>query len=363
MAALVAVSCTKTEKLTIQKINTVDPNNITDSEYYQNLRAWKESDHIKTFVYFAAYAPPEGATSMYITYSESSKRLLSMPDSLDMVNLWMGVPGNNPNDVKNYSPNAWADMQYCRKQKGTKFVMHADASKDHLVDLETGDVYWATDPDAPAGSVSVFSSDEAMNLYAQMILNTIYDNEIDGVDIDYEGWSSGALDKLVRILSESIGPLGEDTSKLLIVDFFGGSPSAGIEPCLDYCVKQAYSQQGAGSTTPASGYPQSKMIYCEQYNQSSSEGVNYKHGGYPKGNYTYPDGTTRKMYSLESFSRDCVSKGGGGFGAYYIDNDFFNTTETLRAHGINDANTTYNSYAFLRYAISIANPVGEYEAE
>ena len=360
LAALTALSCTKTENIVLQVIKPMDPTNISQDEYWVNLRAWKESDHIKSYVYFAAWAPPEGATSMYTTYSDSKKRMTSLPDSLDIVNLWMGVPSNDPNDQENYSPYAWSDMQYCRNQKGIKFVMHGDASKDHVVDLETGKVYWATDPDAPRTAKSVYSNQQAMELYAQWMLDTIYGCDIDGVDIDYEGWSGANLTKLVQILGRSIGPMGEDPSKLLIVDYFNSAPPSNIQPYVDYVVRQAYSQQiGTNGTEPPSGFPAKKAIYCEQYNQSSGNTPNYTHGGYPCGTY---DG--RPYFTLEKYARDCVSKKAGGFGAYYIDNDYLNGPEALqKAWGKVYPNTNYPHYAFLRHAISIANPVGAWSAD
>ena len=135
--------------------------------------------------------------------------------------------------------------------------------------------------------------------------------------------------------------------------YFGGYPGANVEPYIDYLVKQAYSAQGAGVGGPG-WCPAEKMVYCEQYEQSSGEGPNYLNGGYPT-NMTNPDG--EKMYMLERYARyssEATEGQGGGFGAYYIDNDYDNGVTALQNKGYKDCN--YESYGFLRRAIQIINP-------
>ena len=66
LALLAVQSCdTKVEKLEIQK----------------------QSKHTISYVYFARWAPPEGATSLFIEYKTMRPRLMALPDSLDIVNL------------------------------------------------------------------------------------------------------------------------------------------------------------------------------------------------------------------------------------------------------------------------------------
>ena len=62
--ALVLASCdTKVEKLEIQHFKTfsLDENEMSDEDqaYYANIREWKKSKHTISYVYFAAWAPPE----------------------------------------------------------------------------------------------------------------------------------------------------------------------------------------------------------------------------------------------------------------------------------------------------------------
>lgn len=384
-AALALTACDlKEEKIDIQHFKTPGVDNAFSDEYYENLRAWKKSKHVVSYVYFAAWAPPEGSVSLNIEYKSMKPRLISLPDSLDIVNLWMGTPMDTPTtdycfygNVKNpetgviefkptstydYSPNAYADMKYCQRVKGTRFVMHADASKYgkqfDLKDPDTGEVkHW-----------TLTSGNKAsIEAYAELIVNIVISHGLDGVDFDYEGWGQTDLTNCIKKVAEYFGPRADtdlhpdkaDPNKLLIVDYFGSAPSSAIAPYINYLVKQAYSSQGV-STGAASGFPESKMIYCEQYEQSSSAGPNYLNGGYTTGQKN-PQGET--MFTLESYARYAQSRGAGesGFGAYYIDKDYNNGNEALQAKGYKGY--SFNNYAFLRRAIQIVNPAGAYTGE
>ena len=370
LAALAVASCdTKVEKLEIQQFNTYDMEKDATDPYFEGLREWKQSKHTISYVYFAAWAPPEGATSLYIEYKTMRPRLMALPDSLDVVNLWMGTPmkeeytdacfyGNvknpetgeierAPMHTYDYSPNAYYDLEYCQKVKGTRFVMHADAShygqEFELLDEATGEMkHWV-----------VRSGDRAsIEAYAKLVVDIVNTHGLDGVDFDYEGWSGSDMTIAVQKAGEYFGPKGSDPSKLLIVDYFGSYPNGDIEPYIDYLVKQAYSAQGSSVGGP-SWCPESKMVYCEQYEQSSGEGLNYLNGGYPTG-MTNDKG--EKMYTLERYARYAheAGNGEGGFGAYYIDNDYNNGEEALKAKGYADYH--YSTYSFLRRAIQTVNP-------
>ena len=151
LAALPLLGCDRNvEKLHIQNIRSMAIEDSVNDQYFVNLREWKKTQHTVSYVYFARWAPAEGAVSLYIEYNSMRPRLMSLPDSLDIVNLWMGTPmkqeytdacfyGNvtdpetgevkrGPLHTYDYSPYAYADLEYCQKVKGTRFVMHADAS-------------------------------------------------------------------------------------------------------------------------------------------------------------------------------------------------------------------------------------------
>ena len=355
LALLAVQSCdTKVEKLEIQHFNTYDLEKDAQDPYYENLREWKQSKHTISYVYFARWAPPEGATSLFIEYKTMRPRLMALPDSLDIVNLWMGTPmkeeytdacfyGNVKNQetgeieqapmhTYDYSPNAYADLEYCQKVKGTRFVMHADAS--HY-----------------GQEFELDGNEESIRAYGRLVVDIVNTHGLDGVDFDYEGWGSQQIFWVIDEVGKYFGPKGSDPSKLLIIDYFGGYPGADVEPYIDYLVKQAYSMQGSGVGGPG-WCPESKMVYCEQYEQSSGDGPNYLNGGYPT-SMTTEGGA--KMYTLERYARYAneAGNGEGGFGAYYIDNDYDNGVDALQKKGYSG---NYQNYAFLRRAIQIVNP-------
>ena len=369
-AALALAACdTKVEKLKIQDIKTysLDESALSaeDQAYYEGLKEWKKSKHTISYVYFAAWAPPEGSTSLFIEYKNMKPRLMSLPDSLDIVNLWMGTPmkqeytdacfiGNVKNEetgeierapmhTYDYSPNAYFDLEYCQKFKGTRFVMHADASH-YGQEFELDGKKW---------TVSA-SDEESIRAYGRLVVDIVNTHGLDGVDFDYEGWGDTQISWVIDEVSKYFGPQGENPEKLLIVDYFGGVPPSSIEPKIDYLVCQAYSMQVGPNPHVAGGFPAEKMVFCEQYEQSSGDGPNYLNGGYPAGSNN-PDG--EKMYTLESYARfisGATEGQGGGFGAYYIDNDYDNGVTALQNKGYKNCN--YENYGFLRRAIQIINP-------
>ena len=97
-ALAVVFGCVKEEKIVIQI--TLIPGSEEEAElnadYYAALRAYKESDHILSYVFMGRYATLEGASSLYVDYTTMEHRFLALPDSLDIVNLWMGAPYDKP---------------------------------------------------------------------------------------------------------------------------------------------------------------------------------------------------------------------------------------------------------------------------
>lgn len=121
------------------------------------------------------------------------------------------------------------------------------------------------------------------------------------------------------IIGKYFGPEGEQPDKLLIVDYFSGTPPTDIIPYCDYIVQQAYSDQ-VGFLTQPSNFPPEKMIYCESF------GVFYADGG-----------------QLMNYARWEPSKGRkGGCGVFYLGRNYYSSS------GI-----PYNEF---REAIQIMNP-------
>lgn len=316
MAAL--SSCdTDTEAVDIQPLKTYD------AQYYENLRAFKQSPHEISYCYYAAWAPPEGSTGAKVTKSWGEK-FMGLPDSLDICNLWMGLPDQAT------QPEAYADMVETREKKGTRFVFHADASNyNHK--------FWYRDSALNVRKDSVIDlsrdqSEAAIRAYGRWVVDTVVNNNLDGVDFDCEGWSGNAVRIVVDEVNKYFGPEGKWPEKLNIIDYFGGYPSGVDDSQLDYIIKQAYSGQGSG--VGASG-PDEKTVYCESFGQNHNGGQIEYYALWEPGN----------------------GKRKGGCGAFYIDHNYSNTTQhKYFPDGSVDNSTDDAPYAAFRRAIQIMNP-------
>ena len=70
---------TEVENIVIQR-----PNEYSE-QYFDDLRAWKLTEHEVSYAYFASYTNAKAPTSW-------GERFLGLPDSLDIVNLWSDIP-------------------------------------------------------------------------------------------------------------------------------------------------------------------------------------------------------------------------------------------------------------------------------
>ena len=91
----------------IQGSNTV--NEVRDAAYYENLRAWKK----------AAFDEKGLATRsisyiFFADYGSMAFRFADIPDSVDVINLWGGVPKMGSLD--------YLEMKACQEVKGMKLV-------------------------------------------------------------------------------------------------------------------------------------------------------------------------------------------------------------------------------------------------
>lgn len=300
LAGILSVSScdTEVEALVIQDLKTYD------EQYYENLRAFKKSNHEISYAYYEAWAPVEGADG-YKDPASWGERMVGLPDSLDIVNLWMGIP------TAETHPIAYQDMKYCQEKLGTRFVMHADAShyrRQFTVDGVDYDMGGAPNP-----------SDEVMAAYAKWIAQQVNEPGLDGVDVDYEGWNGPDVLRLTKELSKYFGPKSPNPDKLLIIDFFVSAPPVETIEYCDYFVSQSYSDQTGGIVHPA-GFPYEKMIYCETF------GVFYLDGGMLLDYARYEPEQGRK----------------GGCGVFFLGRNYYSSS------GI-----PYNEF---RQAIQIMNP-------
>ncbi len=262
-------SCdTDTEALQVQNLTTYD------EQYYKDLRDYKKTDHEICYVYYQNWRPLEGVSG-YKDPASWGERFRGLPDSVDIVNTWLGVP------TKEEHPVAYADMKYCQEKLGTRFVMHADASHyRHYVPVLDEDLNPVMKVNDSGASVpdTIFLADnvneENLKYYARYAVKQVVDAEMDGMDWDYEGWNSDNLTVVVKECDKYFGPEGKWPEKLIIVDWFGGVPDGKrLNQYCDYLIQQAYSGQVSLSRFPSqSNWDSEKLVLVEAFHQKPDGG-------------------------------------------------------------------------------------------
>lgn len=342
LAVAAISSCLKEEAIVLQEPYTYD------EQYFENVREYKKSEHTLSYCYYAAWAPLEGLTG-YKDPASWGERLRGLPDSLDIVNLWMGYPSPNP-ESESYAPVAYADMKYMQEKLGTRFVLHGDAATTRDVvykgdTLDIQDLYnqWK----AGTGTEEAFR--QALHNHAQIMIDKVNEAGLDGVDVDWEPqpavWKDHeTLVYLMKYLRENL------PGKLIILDLFSDIPPAEVNEYIDYLVIQCYTPQIGCSTARLrnfyttrginAGIPAEKIICCEQGGQTDYA---LNGGGLWKddsGNQIYTtDGS--EMYSFEGFARHTSENNMAGWGVFYVDRNYYSTK---------------GPYYEFRKGIQVANP-------
>lgn len=158
LIACMFASCdTDVENATVVAPTTYGP------QYYKNLRDYKKSDHSIAWGWFADYTQ---STSL-------ATRFLGLPDSLDICSLWGGIPSDDSTHVDtHYLPEVYREMKYVQEVKGTRLVVPT------IIRIRTRpefyDSIWVKHNDPQA----------AMRAYAQDLLRPIFENGLDGIDMD-----------------------------------------------------------------------------------------------------------------------------------------------------------------------------------
>lgn len=319
------------EALEIQKMKTYD------EQYYANLRAYKRNTEGRAicFGWYAAYAPKEGVDGWKTDPASWGERIAGVPDSMDIVSLWMGIPSDDPAS-SNYSPIAYADMRMVQQKKGTRFVAPSIVRFNKVITLKDGTEY----------DLREHQNDEGIEVYAKYLVDQVLDSGIDGVDLDYEpegDWMQGDnFVKLVQQIGQYFGPKGSDPTKLLCVDFFREIPPIEVEPYVNYFIQQNYAFQNAGNSDAIvtrrwqnCGCPIEKYITTDSFGDPWT-------GAYTQtdGNTLAPDGSS--MLAIEGQARWAVNNGAAGFGAFYFGRDYYTNSDC--------------PYYNMRRCIQIANP-------
>ena len=358
-------SCTKPEALDLQPAYQY-----TDA-YYEALRAYKKSDHSICYLWFADYGVP----------TSPAYRFAGIPDSVDVVSLWGGIPKEGTLDRK--------EMYEMREKKGTKIVgvkiirlahttylpgwardieipTYMNGYGDKVGYLETYEATYAArieagDSEAVAAAAAESAAHLAgtkaliadMNanpsrtlkegsteenpewvypewcvLAAESIMDEVREHELDGYDLDFEP-EGDALDgekmrTFLQYLSQYLGPASPNPETILAVD--GSQPPTGTEELCTYWIAQSYGQTLSDSRFNKAGWKNSQLIFTENIGDYWDNGGN--------------------MLQQAAFQ---PSTGGrkGGFGAFHGQRDY-NTTDSGA-----DKDTPYGH---LRRAIQLQNP-------
>jgi hypothetical protein len=322
---LVFISCKKqntAEALSIQKPFVKTP------EYYANLRAYKKTKHQIFYGWYAAYANKEGVVAEYKKSPSYGEHIAGLPDSLDFCSLWPGVP-NLDTASNNYNPIAYEEMRKAMSERGIKMVIPT------IVDIVKH---------------GFAESDQGLKDYAKWLTDAAYDNNLDGIDLDWEPTASAYLAsqanfaKLVEYCSARVGPMS-GSGKYLIVDYYQHTLPTTIAPFIDYLVNQAYTQ---GTTSSSATFLQGRynlVTWCpvSKFIVTENMGEWWQNGGSP---FTEANGNTltkegRQMYSVEGMARWNPTQGKkAGWGGFYFDRDYNNLPP----------------YYYVRRSIQIVNP-------
>jgi len=297
-----------------------------DDQYYANLRAYKKTKHQVFYGWYSDYSQ---------SYSNGT-HFTGLPDSVDIISLWGGIPSLKQNDsLTSYNPVAYKEMRYVREVKGIRML----AVKIIRMQAET----WTT-----LDSAGIIE-------YGKYLLRMVTENDLDGLDMDYEPnngtftdyLSGNNLTILVKYVGQFLGPLSQNPDKLLVLDYYTTIPPAATAPYVNYFVNQAYTQ---GTTSSSAAFLQgrynsvSSFLPPEKFIVTENIGDWWQTGGSP---FTEADGNTispfdgTQMYSLEGMARWNPTQGQkGGWGGFYFVRDY-------------NLNPPYKS---VRQSIQAANP-------
>ena len=134
-------------------------------KYYADLRAWKQTPHVRGFGWFGGWTAKG---------TDPQKYLRMLPDSVDIVSLW-GTHGDLTDAQK-------ADLKLFREVKGGKVLLCWIVQNlgDQLTPQgKSATDYWVTEK----GGGNFL---EGVKAYANAICDTIEKYDLDGFDLDYE---------------------------------------------------------------------------------------------------------------------------------------------------------------------------------
>lgn len=287
-------------------------------EYYENLRAYKKSDHQLAFGWFGFW---NGGTG---TSARGSLR--SVPDSVDIIALW-----GNTWRYEEMNQHRRDDLKYVQEKYGTKVVgtILLGAKGQYLPEG------WQ-----PEGE----TEREQWTSYGRALAQMAIDAGLDGMDVDYEPGIGGEpaigcprgddFLAFVEGCAQLLGPMSGG-NKLLIVDGLFSFP-AECDQYFDYFISQAYGTGGFSSLESRYNSLRNR-IRAEQFIVTENFESLWKDGG---AKFNHPDlGIIPSLLGMAYWvPENCARK--GGCGTYHMEYEYAHNPE----------------YKFLRQAIQIMNP-------
>lgn len=349
-------ACSDATETEIKNPADLTHNNKTEA-YYEQLRAYKKTDHPVAFGWFGQWSG-KGASL------ENS--LAGLPDSVDMVSIWGNW--NNPSEEQ------LKDLRFVQEKKGTKAMIC-------FLVLNIGDQLTPEQPkEGPDSKLSwtewrhktwgwgssLESKIEAAKKYATAICDIIDKYGYDGFDMDaephythygvnhpYEMWETDPkiIKAFVETLAKRLGP-ASGTDKLLVVDGEPNAIDAKYAKYFNYFILQTYSdgfnvhgfdflqnrfntQYNHFQNELSAEEIAKKIIVCENYERFASTGGFF---------FNLP--TKERVPSLKAFALwnpmlNGITYRKGGVGTFHMEYEY---------------NVDGKFYPSLRQAIQIMNP-------
>lgn len=358
--ALASVACSKwtdDERLTFDnqkdlkraipfiELTSADQLTAEQQKYYSELRAWKQTPHVRGFGWFGGWTAKG---------TDPQKYLRMLPDSVDIVSLW-GTHGELTEDQK-------TDLKLFQDVKGGKVLLCWIVQNlgDQLTPQgKNATDYWVTEK----GGGNFL---EGVKAYANAICDTIEKYDLDGFDLDYEpgyghsgnmatttAWISETgnvnMYTFIKTLYDRLNPKG----RIVVMD---GEPyymDRATSKMVSYYIYQAYDEATTARALQklenggTFGYDEED--YLDNWEGKSFLTLEFqkysKTGGFPR--YTSSNPEIQKLDAgrqIMDYATMLMPNGKriAGIGTYHMELD-----------------TEGGSYRFLRQALNAGNRVSE----
>ena len=358
--ALASVACSKwtdDERLTFDnqkdlkraipfiELTSADQLTAEQQKYYSELRAWKQTPHVRGFGWFGGWTAKG---------TDPQKYLRMLPDSVDIVSLW-GTHGSLTEAQK-------TDLKLFREVKGGKVLLCWIVQNlgDQLTPQgKNATDYWVTEK----GGGNFL---EGVKAYANAICDTIEKYDLDGFDLDYEpgyghsgnmatttAWISETgnvnMYTFIKTLYDRLNPKG----RIVVMD---GEPyymDRATSKMVSYYIYQAYDEATTARALQklenGGTFGYDEEAYLDNWEGKSFLTLEFqkysKTGGFPR--YTSSNPEIQKLDAgrqIMDYATMLMPNGKriAGIGTYHMELD-----------------TEGGSYRFLRQALNAGNRVSE----